>query len=80
MVHQVPSGFEVSKQIELQEELSFVLQTIEELPMKERMIMQLKYSVGLPNDEIDEIVGMSPNSVRKYISRARDHIKARIYK
>lgn len=80
VVHQVPSDFEVSKRIELQEELNLVLQAIEELPAKERMIMLLKYSVGLENDEIAETVGMSTNSVRKYISRAREHIKSRIYK
>ena len=80
VVHQVPSDFEVSKQIELREELGLVLQAIEGLSVKERMIMLLKYSVGLSDAEIAEAVGLSPNSVRKYISRAREHIKVRVYK
>lgn len=80
VVHQIPSDFEVTKQIELKEELDLVLETINELPASERITMMLKYAVGLSNTEIAEAIGVSSDSVRKYISRAREHLKSRIYK
>lgn len=77
---QVSDGFDVVRQIELEEELRQVMQIIGELPEKEQTIMLLKFSVGLPDVEIAEIVGLAPDSVRKYVGRARERIKSRIYK
>ena len=77
--NRMTDGVDVVGQIELKDELNRVLQIICELPEKEKTVMYLKYSVGLPDAEIAEIVGLSPNSVRKYVERARDHIKSRIY-
>ena len=41
--------------------------------------MHMKYALEFPDTVIAERVGLSVNSIRKYISRARDHIKAMIY-
>lgn len=79
-VYRKSSENDVLQKIELKDELNAVLQAIEELPEKERMVMFLKYSVELKDTEIAEAVGLSPNSVRKYVSRARERIKSRIYK
>ena len=76
---QLSDGYDVEKRIELKDELSRVLQAIRELSEKEQTVMLLKYSLGLSDEEIAETVGLSPNSVRKYVSRAREHIKSRIY-
>lgn len=77
--NQMTDGFDVEKRIELQEELGKVMRAICELPEKEQIVMRLKYSVGLSDVEIAEAVGLAPNSVRKYVERARDHIKSQLY-
>lgn len=67
-------------QIELIEELVQVIAVIRELPSKERQIMQMKYFQHLGDEEIALRVGLSANSIRKYIERARTRIKAKVYK
>ena len=43
-------------------------------------MLQLKYSSDLSNDKIARIAGLPPESVRKYLSRARGHIKDAIFR
>ena len=69
----------VERKVALQDELAYVWKAIGQLPEKERQIMRMKYALEFPDDVIAERVGLSVNSIRKYISRARDHIKAMIY-
>ena len=41
--------------------------------------MQLKYDVGLANEEIAERTGLAVSSVDKYIRRAREKVRRRVY-
>ena len=67
------------EKVELVDELARVWQAIRQLPEKEQQVMYLKYAVELPDEIIAERVGLSVNSIRKYISRAREHIKKMVY-
>ena len=60
-------------------EIETVRQAIHHLPEKEREILHLKYFEGQSDKEIAEIVGLAESSVRKYIERARKHLKVTIY-
>lgn len=78
-VESLPDGNDFVQKIILEEELAMVMRVIESLPEKEQMIMKMKYSMGLSDEVIAERVGLSANSIRKYVSRARNRIKAAIY-
>lgn len=60
-------------------EIETVRQAIHHLPEKEREILHFKYFEGQSDKEIAEIVGLAESSVRKYIERARKHLKVTIY-
>ena len=78
-VETLPDGVDFVQKILLEEELAAVMRAIESLPAKEQMIMKMKYSMELSDEVIAEQVGLSVNSIRKYVSRARNHIKAALY-
>lgn len=69
----------IESKVALEDELASVWKAIQQLPEMERKIMYMKYALELPDSVIAERVGLSVNSIRKYISRARSHIKAMIY-
>ena len=79
-VHQVPGVENVEKTIELKEKLAFVLRVIDSLPQKERLMLTLRFQAGKDCKEIASIVGLSEESIHKYISRARKKIKAALSK
>lgn len=70
---------DVETRLILKEELACVLNAIRQLPVREQQILRMKYVKEMKDREIAAEVGISTSSVRKYISRARDHIKAIIY-
>ena len=74
----VQESFEQS--IALRDTLTTILRLVDELPEKEQLVLQLKYSTDLSNDEIARVAGLSPESVRKYLSRARGRIKRAIFR
>lgn len=74
----VQESFERS--IALRDTLAAILRLVDELPEKEQIVLQLKYSSDMSNDEIARIAGLSPESVRKYLSRARARIKDAIFR
>ena len=69
----------VEGQIEIEETLQFVLSEIYKLPEKEQQVLRLKYTTDKTDDEIAEIVGLSANSIRKYLSRSRERLKRALY-
>lgn len=79
-VEALPDGEDIVQKIILEEELNAVMRAINSLPEKEQMIMKMKYSMELSDEVIADQVGLSVNSIRKYVSRARNHIKATLYK
>ena len=79
-VRQVPGAENIEKTIELKEKLAFVLRVIDSLPQKERLVLTLRSQAGKDCKEIASIVGLSEESIHKYISRARKKIKAALSK
>ena len=69
----------IEGQIEVEETLQFVLSEIYKLPKKEQQVLRLKYSTEKTDDEIADIVGLSVNSIRKYVSRSRERLKRALY-
>lgn len=70
---------DLEKKVFLQEELASVCEAIDMLSQKEQQVMRMKFFMDLSDEEIAERVGISVNSIRSYISRARKRLKAMIY-
>lgn len=79
VIQSVADTTNVERKVALEDELAYVWKAIGQLPEKEQQIMHMKYALEFPDTVIAERVGLSVNSIRKYISRARNHIKAMIY-
>lgn len=79
IVDTLPDSEDFVQRIILEEELATVMRVIESLPEKEQMVMKMKYSLELSDEVIAEQVGISVNSIRQYVSRARKRIKAALY-
>lgn len=78
-IEALPDGKDFIQKIILEDELAAVMRAIELLPGKEQLVMKMKYSMNMSDEVIAEQVGLSVNSIRKYISRARNRIKAALY-
>ncbi len=63
------------QRIILEDELNRVLQSIRALPAKEQAVLRMKYDMNLRNEEIAHALGLSEESIRKYLSRGRKRIK-----
>ena len=80
ILEQMPVQESFEHSIALQDTLATILRLVNDLPEKEQTVLQLKYSSNLSNDEIARVAGISPESVRKYLSRARGRIKDAIFR
>lgn len=64
-----PAGLE--EQVICRDELRAVLRSVSSLPECEQIVMKLKCLRGLRNDEITSMTGMSAQTIRKHLRRAR---------
>ena len=80
MLEQLPAQESFEHSIALRDTLATILRMVNDLPEKEQIVLQLKYSTDLSNDEIANMAGISPESVRKYLSRARGRIRDAIFR
>ena len=78
-VMQMPDESSMEGKIAFDDELDFVRREIHNLTDKEQEILHLKFFQGKTDKEISEIVGIAESSVRKYVERARKHLKLTIY-
>lgn len=69
----------VEQRIILEDELNRVLQAIRTLPAKEQAVLRMKYDMNMRNEEIAKSLGLSEESIRKYLSRGRKHIKEAMF-
>ena len=74
-MEQVASQESVEETVSLQDEIKRVIKAIHELPESERQVMYLKYSRNMENEDIASSLGLSPDSIRKYLSRGRNHVR-----
>lgn len=78
-IENAPDDFNLENRFEIEDELERVLEALKHLPEKEQMVMRMKYAEGMKDEEIAGIVGLSPNSIRKYVSRARQKLIQMMY-
>ncbi len=79
VIDSVADKTSIEKRIELRDEIEQVRNAIHCLPLKEQDVLRLKYQQGMNDREIAPLVGLSESSVRKYIQRAREQLRAIIY-
>lgn len=65
-------------QLILEEEYQELLAAWKEMDMKTRYLLEAKYVLQKSNEEIAKELNIKPNSVRMYLSRARNKLKAKI--
>ncbi len=66
---------DVERQVVMRDTLAHVLRAISTLPEKERQVVTLKSLHQMSDAEVAEQVGLSVESVRKYLSRARKKLR-----
>ena len=78
-IAELPSAVSVEAKIMLRDEIAQVRKALLQLSQREREVLRLKFQLGLKDKEIAQEVGLSESSVRKYIARARNHLKESLY-
>ena len=79
VICQVPGRDNTEGKIVLSEELDRVRMAIRELPERECMAIQLKFDLDRTDAEIAQLMGISVDSVRRYIHRGRERIRQKVY-
>lgn len=74
----VASSASIEKNFILREEVARVLQAVEQLPVKERIVLKLKYEFDMDCAEIAKYARLSQESIYKYLSRAREKVRAAV--
>lgn len=69
---------EVDRQISIFDELDSVMEAIKRLPEKERYVLQMKFQMEMRDEDIAKETGLSEASVRKYVQRAREHLRGEL--
>ena len=71
----VPRTLSLQKKIEVADDLKQVSKLIDQLPEKERMIIQLREIEQYGFDEIAEILDLPEGTIRVYLSRIRKKLR-----
>ena len=69
----------IENKIMLRDEIAQVKRALLDLPERERDVLRMKIQKGMNDKEIAEAVGLAESSVRKYVARARNHLKEALY-
>lgn len=70
----------LEKQIEAQDDVSFLKKLMNDLPEQQRTIIQLRDIEGMEYDEIEEIMQMSNPAIRVALSRGRKKLREGLLK
>ena len=70
----------LQKNIEVKDEAGLLLQLINELPEKQRLVIQLRDVENYDYDEIGEILEMEQTAIRVTLSRARKTLREKFIK
>lgn len=80
----VHSNFEnnenIERNIEANEGVDLVFKIMETLPVKQKMVLQLRDIEQLDFEEISELLEMNPTAIRVTLSRARKAVKEQLIK
>lgn len=52
-----------------------VAEAVSALPRRQREVILLRYYLDLPTEEIADVTGIAPSTVRVHLSRALDHLR-----
>ena len=80
IINNIPDQTNLEQQIILNEEINTVREALQKLPEKDQVILRMKYALELPDSEIAKHVGLSTNSIPKYVCRAREKLKKILYR
>lgn len=69
-------SFDPHDEIESRDRIDKVFELIESLPENQRKVLTLHDVEGIPNQEIGQITGLTPDNIRKLLSRARKAIRS----
>lgn len=76
LANKIPSSEDcIETRIIHQEEITELRNAILELPEQQKDVLYFKYILELNDAEIAEILGIAPDSVRQYLTRARRNAK-----
>ena len=75
----LPDSTGVEQRAMHEESLREAIEAISRLPEKEQQVLRLKLTTDMTNDEIASRVGISPGSVRQYLSRARAKVARDVF-
>jgi len=62
------------------EEIELLIEAVLRLPQNQKDLLYFKYMLEMNDNEISEILGIAPDSVRQYLTRARRNVKKLIEK
>lgn len=79
IINRIPDQFNIENQVIINDELARVKAALHQLPEKDQLILCMKFGSELPDTEIARQTGLSPNSISKYVSRAREKLKKILY-
>lgn len=79
IVNNLPAQIDIEQKVSLRSELEFAFAQFSILTEKERIVMGLYLFGEFDYKEIAESVGLSVDSVHKYVSRARAKLKAETF-
>ena len=79
IVNQIAAQEGIERKIVLRDELLTTIKIIHALPYNERTVLRMKCLEGLSNSDIAEATGLAQESIRKYLSRAREKIRNALY-
>lgn len=75
----IPDPENLEKKVLLLEELRQVQCIIRQLPQREQDVLRMKYQLGMKQQDIAEILGITESTVSTYTKRARAHLRAALY-
>lgn len=70
----------VEDRVIYEQEIELLSDAILELPEKQKNLLYFKYVLDMTDKDIAEILGIAPDSVREYLTRARRKAKSQIFK
>jgi RNA polymerase sigma-70 factor (ECF subfamily) len=70
----------LQKEVEARDSVSIVHQILEELPARQKIIIQLRDVEQYDFDEIAKVVDMNPTAIRVALSRARKYVRQELIK
>lgn len=79
IIDQIVTQEEIERKIVLHDELLTTIKVIHTLPHNEQIVLRMKCLDGLSNADIAKATGLAQESIRKYLSRARQKVRDALY-